>query len=192
MLLPGWVVPMEGRILSPGQVASNSRLPSGTRRGYPRGVDRIDGLRDGLRRLLAASSDPANPGAEALRELLARVHRIAVVGISRSPEKPARSIPAYLAAHGYEIVPVNPHADRVLGRTAYPRLEDVPGPVDMVMIFRPSDQAGAFVRQAAARPERPAIWLSEGIRADDEVDAARQQGLTAVQDLCAYEVHKLL
>lgn len=144
----------------------------------------------GLRRLLADSSDPANPSAEALRDLLARTRRIAVVGISRFPEKPARSVPAYLAARGYEIVPVNPHADRVLGRVAYPRLQDVPGPVDMVMIFRPSDQAGAFVRDAAARPERPAIWLSEGIRADADVGAARAQGLMAVQDLCPYKAHK--
>jgi len=155
-------------------------------------VDRIDRLCDGLRRLLADSSDPANPGAEAVRDLLARVRRIVVVGISRYPEKPARSVPAYLAARGYEIVPVNPFADRVLGRTAYPRLQDVPGAVDLVMIFRPSDQAGTFVQQAAGRPERPAIWLSEGIRADADIDAARAQGLVAIQDLCAYKAHKSL
>jgi predicted CoA-binding protein len=59
----------------------------------------------------------------------------------------------------------------------------------MVMVFRPSDQAGAFVREALARPERPAIWLSEGIRADEEIAEARSRGVTAVQDLCAYKVH---
>lgn len=145
-----------------------------------------------LRLLLATSSDPANPDPEALRHLLARARRIAVVGISRFPEKPARSVPAYLAARGYEIVPVNPNAERVLGRKAYARLQDVPGPLDMVMIFRPSEQAGEFVRAAAARPERPAIWLSEGIRADADVEAARARGITAVQDLCAYKVHKAI
>jgi predicted CoA-binding protein len=62
----------------------------------------------------------------------------------------------------------------------------------MVMIFRPSDQAGVFVREAAARPERPAIWLSEGIRADADIDAVRAQGLVAIQDLCAYKTHNLL
>lgn len=145
-----------------------------------------------LRRLLLESSDPENPSAEALRDLLERTRRIAVVGISRFPEKPSRSVPAYLAARGYEIVPVNPNAERVLGRQAFARLADVPGPVDMVMIFRPSDQAGAFVREAAARPERPSIWLSEGIRADAEISAARAQGITAVQNLCAYKAHKTL
>ncbi len=145
-----------------------------------------------LRRLLAASSDPANPDAAALRVLLGRVQRIAVVGMSRHPEKPARSVPAYLVAKGYDVIPVNPRADRVLGRKAYPRLADVPGPLDMVMIFRPSAEAGAFVREAAARPERPAIWLPEGIRADAEIGAARTAGIPAVQDLCAYEVHRAL
>lgn len=145
-----------------------------------------------MHRVLAESSDLANPDAAALRVLLGRVHRIAVVGMSRHPEKPARSVPAYLAARGYDVIPVNPSADRVLGRKAYPRLADVPGPLDMVMIFRPSAEAGAFVREAAARPERPAIWLSEGIRADADVQAARAAGLTAVQDLCAYKVHKAL
>jgi uncharacterized protein len=68
----------------------------------------------------------------------------------------------------------------------------VPGAVDMVVIFRPSDQAGPFVDEAAARPERPAIWLQEGIRADPEVAAARAAGITAVQDLCTYLVHRAL
>jgi predicted CoA-binding protein len=151
----------------------------------------VDSLSE-LRRLLLESSDPENPSAEALRDLLERTRRIAVVGISRFPEKPSRSVPAYLAARGYEVVPVNPNAERVLGRQAFARLADVPGAVDMVMIFRPSDQAGAFVREAAARPERPSIWLSEGIRADADVGAARAQGITAVQDLCAYKAHKTL
>ena len=145
-----------------------------------------------LHRLLESSSDPENPGPEELRELFAAVRRIAVIGLSRSPEKAARSVPAYLAARGYEIVPVNPNADRILGRRAYDRLADVPGEVDMVVIFRPSAEAGRFVEEAATRPERPAIWLQEGIRADEEIAAARAAGLTAVQDLCTYVVHRAL
>jgi predicted CoA-binding protein len=123
---------------------------------------------------------------------MGRPLRIAVVGMSRFPEKPAKRVPAYLAAHGYDVVPVNPNAERVIGRPAYPTLAEVPGEVDLVMIYRPSDQAGAFVREALARPERPAIWLSEGIRADEEVAQARREGVMAVQDLCAYKVHVAL
>ena len=145
-----------------------------------------------LRLLLSQSEDRANPSAEQLRHLLEGACRIAVVGLSRFPEKPARRVPAYLAVKGYEVVPVNPNADRVLGKKAYARLEDVPGPLDIVMIFRPSDQAGAFVRAAAARPEHPAVWLSEGIRVDAEIATARADGITAVQDLCAYKAHRAL
>jgi predicted CoA-binding protein len=149
--------------------------------------------RDGpLGRVLSASGDPENPGGQELRELMGRPLRIAVVGMSRFPEKPSRRVPAYLAAHGYDVVPVNPNAKRLIGRTAYATLADVPGEVDVVMIYRPSEQAGAFVREALARPERPAIWLSEGIRADEEIAQARREGVTAVQDLCAYKVHVAL
>jgi predicted CoA-binding protein len=145
-----------------------------------------------LERVLSASGDPDNPGVTQLSELMGRPLRIAVIGMSRFPEKPAKRVPAYLAAHGYDVVPVNPNAERVIGRPAYATLADVPGKVDLVMIYRPSEQAGAFVREALERPERPAIWLSEGIRADEEIARARGEGVTAVQDLCAYKVHVAL
>jgi predicted CoA-binding protein len=145
-----------------------------------------------LRGVLSASTDPENPGARELRDVLERARRIAVVGLSRFPEKPSLRVPAYFVSRGYEVVPVNPNAERVLGRQAYPKLADVPGDVDLVMIFRPSDQAGAFVHEALARPERPAIWLSEGIRADAAVADARSRGVTAIQDLCPYKVHSRL
>ena len=64
--------------------------------------------------------------------------------------------------------------------------------IDLVLIFRPSGQAGPFVTEAAARPERPAIWLQTGIRADEEVGAARADGLTVIQDMCAFRVHRAL
>jgi uncharacterized protein len=145
-----------------------------------------------LRHLLADSSDPQNPTAEELRDLFDAVRRIAVVGLSRFPEKAARRVPSYLAAKGYDIVPINPNAERILGKPAYDTLRDVPGQLDMVVIFRPSAEAGAHVREAAGRPERPAIWLQEGIRADEEVAAARADGITAVQDLCTFKVHRAL
>ncbi len=143
-------------------------------------------------RLLEVSSDPANPSPEVLRDLFERMRRLAVVGLSRDPEKAARRVPSYLAARGYDVIPVNPRADRILGRAAYATLADVEEPVDLVLIFRPTGEAGPFVAQAAARRERPAIWLQEGIHADPEVTAARGQGLVVVQDLCAYKVHRAL
>jgi hypothetical protein len=145
-----------------------------------------------VKRELQESTDPDNPSAEVLRALFERVQRIAVIGLSRSLEKAARRVPSYLAAKGYDVIPVNPSADRILGKQAYPTLSAIPDPVDLVLIFRPSDQAGPFVAEAAARPERPAIWLQQGIRADPEIRAAREAGLIAVQDMCSYRVHRSL
>jgi uncharacterized protein len=145
-----------------------------------------------VRRLLDASSDRDNPSAEELDELFHRMRTIAVVGISRDPLKTARRIPSYLAAKGYEIIPVNPVASRILGKDAIPSLDALTDPVDMVLLFRPSNQVGAFVIQATERPERPTIWLQEGITAETEIRAARANGICAVQDLCSYKVHRAL
>lgn len=141
---------------------------------------------------LRESSDPDNPSAEELRELFERVRHIAVIGLSRSPAKAARRVPSYLAAKGYDVIPVNPFAERILGRQAYEQLSDVLEPVDLVIVFRPSEQAGPFVELAAAREERPAIWLQSGIRSDPEIAAARAAGILAVQDMCAFRVHRAL
>jgi predicted CoA-binding protein len=145
-----------------------------------------------LRLVLDASSDDGNPSAEELRGLMDRVERIGVIGLSRFPEKAARRVPSYLAAKGYDIVPINPNANRILGQDVYDRLSDVPGDLDMVLVFRPSAEAGAHVRDVMARPERPAIWLQEGIVAPAEIAEARAAGFTAVQDLCAFKVHRAL
>lgn len=154
-------------------------------------VASVDSLQQ-VRALLSSSSDPHNPSAEELRDLFERVRQIAVVGLSRFPEKAARRVPSYLAAKGYDVIPVNPNAQRILGRTAYDRLSDVPEGVDLVVVFRPSEEAGSFVEEAAERSDRPAIWLQDGIRADEEIAAARAAGITAVQDLCTFRIHRAL
>ena len=147
---------------------------------------------DGIRRLLDHSSDPANPGAAELEALLHAVPRIAVVGLSRDPGKAARRVPSYLAMKGYDVVPVNPNAERILARTSYPTLTEVPGEVGLVLVFRPSSDAGDIVQEALRRPEKPAIWLQTGIRADADIDEARAAGVMAVQDLCIFQVRRLL
>lgn len=147
---------------------------------------------DPLRRVLRESSDPNNPPAEEIFALFERLRRIAVVGLSRDPSKAARRVPSYLAAKGYDIYPVNPHAERILGRRAVPSLGGIEDPVDMVVVFRPSAEAGGIIREAVALPGAPAIWLQEGIRADAEAAAARAVGRLVVQDLCTYKVHRAL
>jgi predicted CoA-binding protein len=157
----------------------------------PTGDPGMDGFQE-LQSLLDESGDRDNPGPEELKKLMESVRSIAVVGISRNPEKPARRVPAYLAAKGYDVTPVNPFVDEVLGKTAKDSLEDVSEPVDMVLVFRPSEDAAKIAETAMRRDERPVIWLQKGIRADEVAATARDLGFTVVQDLCAYEVHKAL
>lgn len=147
---------------------------------------------DRLRTVVARSGDPDNPATEVLAEIIETVGTVAVVGLSRDPAKAARRVPSYMATKGYDLIPVNPFADRILGKAARARLADVTEPVDMVLVFRPSDQAGAVVREAAARPERPVVWLQEGIRDDLAAGAARDLGVHVVQDLCFYQAHRAL
>lgn len=151
----------------------------------------MNGL-DELRSLLDESGDRDNPGPEEMKELMGSVRSIAVVGISRNPEKQARRVPAYLATKGYDIIPVNPFVDEILGKKAKDSLSDISEPLDMVLIFRPSGDAVKIVETAMRRDERPAIWLQKEIRADQMAAIARGLGFTVVQDLCAYEVHKAL
>lgn len=148
--------------------------------------------RERLERLLDASSDPRNPGPDELRDVVRRTTVIAVVGLSRDPMKAARRVPSYLAAKGAEIIPVNPFAGRIFGRVSRASLDEVTEPVDMVLFFRPSREVGRHVRLAAERPEAPVLWLQEGIRDDEAAAEAREKGLTVIQDLCIYKVHRAL
>lgn len=145
-----------------------------------------------LQGILAASADRENPSPDELKEMMDSVRTIAVVGISRNPEKPARRVPSYMAAKGYEVIPVNPFVDRVLGKEAKDSLPEVTAPVDMVLVFRPSDEAAKIAEVAMARAEKPIIWLQEGIQADQVAARAREAGITVVQDLCIYKVHKAI
>lgn len=145
-----------------------------------------------LARVRDESTDPANPPATRLRDILQATRRIAVVGVSRDPTKAARRVPLYLSTKGFELIPVNPNADRILGRSARGTLAEVTEPVDLVLVFRPSHEAGAIVEEAAGRPEKPAIWLQEGIRADEAVARARGRGVSVIQDLCIFKAHRAL
>lgn len=120
---------------------------------------------------------------ETLRRLLADHRTIAVVGCSRHPSKDAHSVPRFMQARGYRIVPVNPYADTILGETAYDRLPDIPVPIDMVAVFRPSDEVARVVEDAL-QTDAQAIWTQLGIRDDAAAQRAREAGLTVVQDRC--------
>lgn len=145
-----------------------------------------------IRKLLELAGDPDNPTAEELTELFNRIQTIAVIGLSRDPNKAARRVPSYLASRNYDVIPINPYADKILGNETYNTISDVPASVDLVVIFRPSTEAGQFVIESAKRSERPAIWLQEGIWAKSEIREVRAQRVTAVQNMCTYLVHQAL
>ena len=108
---------------------------------------------------------------------------IAVVGLSADPTKAAHSVPAAMQAYGWDVIPVNPHAERVLGRKSYPRLADVPVAVEVVNVFRPSAEAPDIARQAVAIGAK-AIWLQLGIVSAEARSIAEEAGLLYVEDRC--------
>ena len=117
------------------------------------------------------------------RQILEESTTIAVVGASRHEEKAAYAVPLQLKLHGWRMIPVNPYADRIWGEVCYPRLSDVPEPVDLVNVFRPSGQAAAVVRDAAAIGAK-AVWLQQGIVSAEGREIAAEAGMDYVEDLC--------
>jgi len=117
---------------------------------------------------------------------------VAVVGCSTTPGKAAHDIPKYLIDHGYEVIPVNPFADEIFGRTAYDSLTDVPDEIDIVDVFRPSEEVAGIVDEVLERNDVKALWLQLDIRDDDSVARAREAGLKAVQDRCIKVEHQRL
>ncbi len=133
----------------------------------------------------------ANTTDEHLRHILETIHTIAVVGISSNPDRPAHSVPAYLQAHGYRIIPVNPNLEELLGEKAYPDLLTVPEPVDVVLIFRPGDEVMPFVEQAI-QIKAKVVWMQETIVNEAAADVARQAGLDVVMDTCMRATYRRL
>ena len=115
---------------------------------------------------------------------------IAVVGCSSTPGKDAHEIPRYMQERGYTIVPVNPYADEVLGRDAYDSLEDVDEEIDVVDVFRPSEEVSGIVDEALARDDVEVVWTQLGIRDDDAAERAREAGKQVVQDRCLKVEHR--
>jgi predicted CoA-binding protein len=116
---------------------------------------------------------------------------IAVVGASTSPDKAAHFVPEYLKQQGFEVVPVNPSADEILGEQAHATLEDIDQPLDVVVVFRPSKEAPDIARQAV-RAGVKVLWLQEGIDSQEAARIARDAGLTVVMDRCIGRTHEQL
>jgi predicted CoA-binding protein len=125
---------------------------------------------------------------ERIREVYQKYRTIAVYGMSENPKKPAHSVPSYLLSKGYNIIPVNPYADEIVGRKSYPNLKDIEEKIDIVEVFRPSDQVVDVVKEALVRKKErgdiAVIWLQEGIQNEEARRLAEEAGIVFVQDRC--------
>lgn len=120
--------------------------------------------------------------------LLRDCRTIAVVGLSSNPARPSYRVAAYMQQQGKVIIPVTPNETNVLGEVAYPVLSAVPGPIDLVNVFRRSEDAGAIVDDAI-RIKAKGVWLQEGVIDEAAATRARQAGLLVVMDRCWLKEH---
>ncbi len=118
-----------------------------------------------------------------VERILTGYDTITVVGASGSPDKAAHSVPAHMQRHGWRIIPVNPHADEILGERVYRVISDIPEQVGLVDVFRPPDQTPDIARQAVAAGAT-ALWLQLGIASAEARAIAEDAGLLYVEDRC--------
>ena len=130
-----------------------------------------------------------------VRELLG-ADTVAVVGCSTTPGKAAHDVPQYLATHGYDVRPVNPYAEEILGVPAVDSLAELDREVDLVNVFRPSEEVAGIVDDVLARTETVGdvwgVWLQQGITDDGALARAETAGLQTTQDRCMKVEHARL
>ena len=131
------------------------------------------------------------PGAEASAvDRMLAAKRIAIVGLSDDPDKPSHGIAGYLISHGFDVVPVNPNLQTVLGRKSYASLADVPGEIDLVNVFRRPEFCADVTRDAVAKGAK-GVWLQAGIRNEQAKKLAEEAGIDFVQDRCIMVEHMM-
>ena len=135
-----------------------------------------------------------------IKEILTKRKAIAVVGLSRDPDKASYRVAAYLKKQGFHIVPVNPFADEILGEKSYKTLSEIPAEtqnaIDIIDVFRPAEDVPAIVEQAAKLKEKngkpQVIWMQLGIVNMQAAETAKKAGFTVVMDKCMMVEHMRL
>lgn len=131
----------------------------------------------------------ASPPSDPITDLLRRSKTIAVVGLSSNPLRPSHGVSAYLQAHGYHIIPVNPNIEECLGEKAYGSLLEVAENIDVVDIFRRPEFVEEVVDQAIQR-KIPAVWMQEEVINERAAEKARRAGIFVVMDRCILKEHR--
>ena len=123
-----------------------------------------------------------------------QLKNIAVVGVSKNEEKPSHQVPKYLIEHGYNVIPVNPTVTEVLGRKSYPSIADIQERIDIVDVFRKSEDVPAVVDDALKKKKDgiKVLWMQLGIYNEDAEKKAKENGIDVVYNRCMMEEHERL
>ena len=134
--------------------------------------------------------DQDSSSDQQIREILS-LSKVVVVGMSKNSSKAAHYVPKYLADNGYDIIPVNPTTDEILGKKCYSSISEVDGDIDIIDIFRPSDQV-LHVIQEAIKKKPKVIWLQEGIHNSEAEELATRAGIKVIFNRCMLAEHRRL
>ena len=127
---------------------------------------------------------------EQIREILS-MKKVAVIGMSKNSSKAAHYVPKYLSDNGFDITPVNPTTDEIIGKKCYDSVTDIDEEIDIVDVFRPSEEVLPFVKDAIKKKPK-VIWLQEGIHNSEAEELARKEGIQVVFNRCMLAEHQRL
>ena len=127
---------------------------------------------------------------EEIIEIL-NLKKVAIIGMSKHQEKAAHFVPKYLSENGFEIIPVNPNSDEILNKKCYKEINDIKDDIDVVDVFRPSEDVLPFVKDAIKKNPK-VIWLQEGIHNEEAENLAREHGIKVVFNRCMLAEHQRL
>lgn len=131
-----------------------------------------------------------------MKEIFENYKTIAVYGMSANPSKAAYTVPVFFLNKGYKIIPINPTAEEIAGQKVYKTIMDIPDNIDILNVFRPSEQCFDVVKEAIERNKKKGdiklIWLQEGIINNDAKKLAEENGIQFIQDRCMYKEYKFI
>lgn len=127
---------------------------------------------------------------EEIQKILS-LKKVAVVGMSKDSSKAAHYVPKYLSENGYDITPVNPTTDEILGKKSYSLVSEIDDEIDIVDVFRPSDQILPVIEEAIKKKPK-VIWLQEGIHNPEAEELAKNAGIEVVFNRCMLAEHQRL
>lgn len=129
-----------------------------------------------------------NPSKAEIKEILDKSKRIAVVGLSDRPDRTSYMVSKAMQDAGYEIIPVNPTIDEALGVKAVSSLQEIDGPIDIVNVFRRSEQLPG-VAEEFLKTDAPVFWAQQGLANEEAYQMLKEKGRTVIMDLCIKVAH---